>query len=220
LSLLVSKLSEGKKQAEGMIKRKVLSEAEKKIKEKFDVSGETYEELLESLNEKIHLQTSNVGDQFKKEKEILKSKVSFLESELEKVKSEFERSTSEKVIIDKISPYLQRFEFVTEKVKQMAIQDYLNSRKFINSDGEIFLEIDDKPVAAIEHDFEKHALQYAVLKNQNSPTKKPTSVEISGTDASFGDSISELLKALKTAPVDEREAIKSKIKLLESKMKN
>ena len=58
-------------------------------------------------------------------------------------------------------------------------------------------------------------LQFAVIKANSAP--KPTSVEINDTTSSFGNTISELLKALKTAPVEEREAIKNKIKQLELK---
>ena len=213
--IAVMKLSEGKKQAEGMAKKKVLSEAEKKLKEKFELTGNTYDELIDSLADKMVSQSDNTGEQLRKEKEALKVKLADYEDRLNRMQQEYELQMNQKTIVDKLNPLLSKYDFATDKVKQLAINDYIQNRKFIVSDGDIFLELDGKPVAYIESDLEKHMLQFAVIKANSAP--KPTSVEINDTTSSFGNTISELLKALKTAPVEEREAIKNKIKQLELK---
>ncbi len=212
----ISKLSEGKKQAEGMAKKKVLSEAEKKLKDKFDITGSNYEEMIEALYEKIASQSDNTGDTLKKEKEALRVKISDLEEKLQSQQAEFEKLINQRTIVEKLDPLLNKYEFATDKVKQLAISDYINNRNFIVSDGDLFLDIDGKPTAYIDADLERHMLQFATLKQTQ--IKKPASVDISSDSSSFGETISDLLKALRTAPVEERPAIKQKIKQLEQKI--
>jgi hypothetical protein len=213
--LSIVKLSEGKKQAEGMARKKVLSEAEKKLKDMFDVTGETYDDLVTSLKAKLEATQTNTDEQLRREKEALKARLADVENKLSEAQNEFQRTLNEKMIIEKLSPQLTKYEFATDKVKNLALQDYLRNRSFIVSDGDIYLEIDGKPVANMENDLNSHMLQFATIK-QNA-TVKPKSVDISDNTSSFGNSISELIKALKTAPVEEREAIKAKIKQIEAK---
>ncbi|MFO0202795.1 MAG: hypothetical protein ACK528_06650, partial [Alphaproteobacteria bacterium] len=145
----------------------------------------------------------------------LKAKIFEAENKLAQKEQEYEKQLTQKTIIDKITPLLSKYEFATDRVKQLALQEYINSNQFIVSDDELFIEIDGKPIASMDAILERHMLQFGTLKQAGS--QKPKAVEVSGNNASYGDSISELLKQLKTAPIEEREAIKAKIKQIEQK---
>jgi hypothetical protein len=208
--LKISKLSEGKTQGEGMAKRLVRTEIESLMKRELGVEGK-FDEMVESLKAKLSGTKETNNDDNEKQSLALKAKISDLEETIFSQKSKFLKIESDTKVKGKLGSLIDTFEFATPKVKQVAVDSYLNSRKFTFSDDDIFIDNNGTLSAKFNEDVEKHFLDFAVKKQPKE--KKPTSLKIDSTD--YGNDLSELNKQYSNATTaDEKKAILAKIKTI------
>lgn len=211
----VQALSEGKKQGEGRAKRETLSNAEKLLKEKFEVDGSTFEEIVEGLTKKVGKVEYKTDEKIIKERDAWKQKVVELTAEKEQLQKQFERNGIIAEVKQKLTPIVSKFQFPTERVKEIAFEQFVADKEFLISEGSIFVMQEGKPVGTFETVAELHFKDFGVPvdKTQKVPPHRTTTQ----SQHSYGETVSELMVSLRTAKTpDEQNAIMDKLKALES----
>lgn len=216
----ITNLREGKTQGEGMAKRTIYSDVERKIKETFGASGEGLDSILEDAKKKFETKPKGEFDrtEFDKQIEIHKEKARVKEEEANALKTKLERIELKDSVLSGISEHIKNFDFASQKVKDLAINEFVNSNKFIFSEGELFLDIAGKPSAQIEKHVNDHFGQFG------KPIKEDPKKPFTGTrqdQTRLSNKLPELYKSLNEAKTaEERTNIFDKIKSLESEMAN
>lgn len=204
----------GKREAEGMAKRTILSEAEKKLKSSFSVDGENFDEILTNLSGKIDTLTKagTKDEDLKKEVDTWKKTVKDLQSKLELKDKEFESIRTKEVVKSKIMPVLSKFEFATTKVQEIALNQFLDSNQFKIEGEDLFLEKNGAYFSNILETAENHFKEFGKVKDSG----KPAPVVRSGS-TNYGSTLKELLSQVdKVKTAAERQSILNQIQALES----
>jgi len=203
----ISKLSEGKKQGEGMTKRLVYTELETKLKDKFGVEGK-FDDMITSLESKLKDKGGN-NEAFENERKLWKVKFSDLESENNDLKAKATKVETRNKVKEQLNPILSDFEFSSSKIKDIAIKDYMDNRKFIFSGDDMFLDNDGTPSAKVKEDAEKHFMDFG--KKKGVKPEKPKSDKFDSN--SYSGDLAELTKQHSNAKtVEEKNAILKKMK--------
>ena len=208
----INGISEGKTQQEGMSKRLVRTEVENLLKKELGVDGQI-DEMVATLKTKL----SNVtgpkdGDsEIIQKNKALKLKISGLESDLQAERSIISSMKTNGKVKAKMADTLAKFDFSTPTVKKVAIETYLESRKFTFSDEDIFVDIDGTLSAKFNEDVEKHMLTYAKQLEEKKVEKKPGNLKLD--EATYSNDLTELNKQYALAKTaDEKKTILAKIK--------
>jgi hypothetical protein len=210
----ISGLSEGKKQGEGKAKREILTDLESKIKGKFDVSG-NLDEMIEALSEKVSKPIPGADEKIIKERDAWKAKFDEVQNQLTQKVKEFERVELVSTVKGKLKPILEKYSFVTPKVEQVALENYINGNEFIISGDDVFIVQDGKPVVAFETTAEKHFAEFGTPKDQRKTFPGAATQKPGGT--SYGTTQKELFTALRAAKTPEEAAtIQQQIASLDS----
>lgn len=210
----VSSLSEGKKQGEGKAKREVLSQAEKLLKEKFEVDGNNFDEIVEALTGKVGKVEIKADEKVIKERDAWKAKAEQAIAEKENLKKSFERIEVLSEVKQKLNPIIGKFEFPTEKVKEIAFEQFTKDKEFLISEGSIFIMQDGKPVGTFETLAENHFKDFGkpIQSGSGAPPNRQ-----SGSSTSFGTTTKELMQSLRQAKTpEERSTILQQLKALET----
>lgn len=208
----LGKLSEGKKQGEGMAKRLVSSEIEKRIKA-LGFEGESMDDLISS----IEASKKNAPDEskFKTQIELWKNKATTLEADLQKEREFVTQFKTRSKVEQAIMPLLSNFEFATDKVKSLAIDEFVRAHKFQDVDGMLIVEVDGKPTAAIDKIAEKHLSEFGKLKQTNQAPKPHFPGPGKGNVGA--DTLKELYEMHRKATTPQEKAqILDKIKAIEA----
>jgi hypothetical protein len=186
--LKVNYIAEGKKQGEGMAKR---------LKDTFGIDGANFNEIVENLK---GLKSDSKGDdKLKADLDKWKQTALAKDTEIQTLKSQFETIQVTDKIKGQILPKLDKFEFATSKVREVAISEFLNNRKFKVEGSDIFIEKNDAFFTLSESEIENHFKEYGVVKQVNPKATPPR--QTGGT--SYGSSKADILKAIDKAKTAE-----------------
>lgn len=169
--LSVTKFNEGKKQGEGMAKRLVMTEAEKTLKDTFEIEGSNFNEIVENL--KGLKSDGKTDDKLKADLDKWKQTALAKDTEIQNLKSQFETIQVTEKIKSQILPKLERFEFATPKVREVAVNEFLNNKKFKVEGSDIFIEKNDAFFTLGESEIENHFKEYGIVKATNSKGTPP-----------------------------------------------
>jgi len=200
----LTKFNEGKKQGEGMAKRLVMSENEKSLREAFNVDGANFSEIIDNLKS---LKSENKADEkILKERDQWKSTALSKDAEIQNLKTQFENIQLSEKVKSFILPKIDRFDFTTSKVRDVAVNDFIQNRKFKIEGSDIFIEKNDSFFTLSENEIENHFKEYGVaktVKNGTPPRNNSTSYGLSKADifkdiekATTPDEIARLREAL------------------------
>jgi hypothetical protein len=203
----------GKREAEGMAKRTILTDAEKKLKTTFDVDGKDFDELLNNLNSKFEsLSKSGTKDEdLKKQVDTWKTTVKELQLKLDSKDKEFENIRTKEVVKSKITPVLGKFEFATDKVQEIALNQFLEKNQFKVDGEDLFLEKNGAYFSNIIEAAEIHFKDFGKVKevNRNAPPNRTG-------DTNYGTTLKDLLTQVEKAKTtEERQSIMNQIQSLE-----
>ena len=211
----ISKLSEGKKQGEGMAKRTILSDAEKKIKEKFNVEGSTFDDLIESLSTKVNSQPTD--EKYKKEIDLLKAKNEDLATKYNGLLTNVSKIETKSKLMTILKPVFDKIEFATAKVEEMAINDFVGSYEFPDSESGLYAKKNDKVFVDLESLALTHFKEYG--KEKQVQQAKPN-VIFPNNSYTGGKTMDELFDQInKSKTPEERAQILDEIKKLEAAKK-
>lgn len=199
----ITGISEGKKQAEGRAKKETLTEVERALKSKFEVDGNNFDELLEALSGKVGKVEYKADEKVIKERDIFKAKYEAERLKNEETLKKFEKIETHGKVKSKLEPILGKFEFATDRVKEIAINSFLESSEFLISGNEIFLVQDGKPVTSFDQFAEKHMSEFGKAKQEGKVIPK-----INGLpgNTSYGNNPKELIESLRKATTAEEKA--------------
>lgn len=203
----------GKKEAEGMARRLVMSDVEKRLKSSFEIDGKDFDEIINSLSTKIETisKSGSKDDELKKQVDTWKSTVKELQGKLDLKDKEFEGIRTKDVVKSKIMPILAKFEFATEKVQEIAINQFLSENQFTVEGEDIFLEKGGKFYSNPLEMAETHFKDFGKLKES-----KPGAPQTRSGATSYGGNLKELYAKIGTAKTpEERQAILVQIEALE-----
>ena len=211
--LSITKFNEGKKQGEGMAKRLVMTEAEKTLKDTFGVDGNSFNELVENLKVLKSSEGGKVDEKIKADAEKWKQTALAKETEIQTLKSQFETIQTTEKIRGQILPKLDKFEFATAKVREVAINEFLSTKKFKVDGSDIFLERHDNTFVVLsDNEIESHFKEFGTIKQGKPPGTPPR--QPSGT--SYGSSKAEIYKAIdKATTAEEITALREQLNALE-----
>ena len=168
--LKISKLSEGKKQAEGLAKRTVLSEVESKIKA-LGIDGDNFDDLIIKLDTRLKEKQGPPDDsKFKVQLDAYKNEVISLKEALQKEQEKAGKIELRQKVMAKLNPVLSKYEFGSEKAKIAAVSEFVETNKFITSDDEIFIDIQGKPSVNFEKIAESSLSQWGKIKTESGGT--------------------------------------------------
>jgi len=208
--LSVTKFNEGKKQGEGMAKRLVMTEAEKTLKDTFGVDGKDFNELVENL--KGLKSDSKADEKLLKERDQWKQTALSKDVEIQNLKNQFETIQVTEKIKSQITPKLDKFEFATSKVREVALNDFIQNRKFKIEGADIFIERNDAFFTLSENEIESHFKEYGTIKQG-----KPSGTPPRQSGISYGTSKADIFKAIDNAKTPEEIAeLRSRLASLES----
>ena len=163
--------------------------------------------VQESKNQIKSLKTQievKADEKVVKERDAWKAKAEQALLEKENLKKQFERIEILSQVKQKVNPIISKFEFPTEKVKEIAFEQFTNDKEFLISEGAIFIMQDGKPVGTFEQMAENHFKDYGKpIENKNTP---PPNRNTGGSHASYGTTVSELMTSLRTAKTPEERA--------------
>lgn len=203
----------GKREAEGMAKRTILNDAEKKLKSSFEVDGKDFDEIIGNLNAKFESLTK-VGtkdEDLKKQVDTWKNTVKDLQSKLESKDKEFETIRTKEIVKSKILPVLGKFEFATSKVQEIALNQFLETNQFKIDGDDLFLEKNGAYFSNINETAENHFKEFGKVKEVG---KSAPNVRSGQTN--YGNTLKELLGQIdKAKTTEERQAIMTQIEALE-----
>jgi len=197
----ISKLSEGKKQGEGMAKRTILSDVEKKIKDKFGVDGSNFDELIESLSTKVTSQPTD--EKFKKEIDLWKAKHDDVFNKYNGLLSNVQKLETKTKITSKLQSVIEKIDFPTSKVKDIAINDFIDSYSFEEAESGLYAKKGDKVIIDIENLALNHLKEYG--KEKQVQTAKPN-VSFAGGFTTGSKTKEELFAELDKAKTAEERA--------------
>ena len=164
----ISKISEGKKQGEGMAKRTILSDVEKKIKDKFGIDGTNFDELIDNLSTKVTSQPTD--EKFKKEIDLWKAKHDDVFTKYNGLLTNVQKIETKSKVTSKLSAVIDKIEFPTSKVKDIAINDFIDSYSFEEAESGLYAKKGDKVIIDIENLALTHLKEYGKEK-QVQPVK-------------------------------------------------
>ena len=197
--LKINSIAEGKKQGEGMAKRLVMTEAEKTLKDTFGIDGNNFNELVENL--KGLKSEGKTDEKLKSELDKWKQTALSKDTEIASLKSEFEKiQTTEKLKLS-IVPKLDKFEFATSKVREVAVNDFIQNRKFKIEGSDIFIERNDAFFTLSDNEIENHFKEYGTIKQSKGNGTPPRN-----TVTSYGTSKADLFKEIDKATTPEEVA--------------
>ena len=208
-------ISEGKKQAEGRAKREVLQSVEKVLKERFEITGDGFDEMVEQLSLKVNAKPIEVkDDKVLKERDAWKQKAEKEAAEKEVLKKQFEKIEKLSEVKQKLTPLLGRYEFPTEKVKQIAIDQFTEANDFLITDGQIFILQDGKPIGTFDTIAEKHFRDFGKVIEKGVPPARDGK-----PDVSYGETQKELMESLRKAKTpEEKNTIMQRLKVLDKQL--
>lgn len=208
----ITKLSEGKKQGEGMAKRSVLSEAEKKIKDKFNVEGTNFDELLDSLNTKLSSQPSD--DKYKKEIDLWKAKAEDFQTKYTGLLTSVSKIETKSKVTSRLENVFEKIEFPTNKVRDIAINDFIDQYHFEEAESGLYAKKGDKVIIDIEALALTHFKEYG--KEKENAKAKPN-VTFPNNGYTGGKTMEDLWQLLKDAKTPEdRAQVLDEIKKIEA----
>lgn len=196
-------ISEGKKQSDGRFVREKMEEVEKKLKD-IGIEGANFDEQINFIAANKKADTSEVNKDLQKKYEILRVKFEEAEKEKNNLVDKFHKIGLEKGLQKKLSGMIDKFQFATEHVKTKAIEDFINSNKFLENDGEVFLlDNEGKPTAKFDEVAQSHFGQWGELKQagQGAPPAR-----VGQNMGSFGNTPEELYSSLRKATTPEETA--------------
>jgi len=209
--LKINSIAEGKKQGDGMAKRLVMTEVDKHLKETFGVEGNDFKEIVENV--KGLKSESKTDDKVSKERDQWKQTALSKDVEIQNLKNQFEQIQTTDKIKSQILPKLDKFEFATPKVREVAVNEFLSNRKFKVDGQDIFIERNDAFFTLSDVEIENHFKEYGIVKSVKSNGTKPR--EQNGT--SYGSSVADLLKAIdKATTPEELSDLRSQLSALEN----
>lgn len=208
----VTKFNEGKKQGEGMAKRLVMTEAEKTLKDTFGIDGKDFNEIVENLKG-LKSDGGKPDEKLKADAEKWKQTALAKDNEISNLKSQFENIQVTEKIKSQILPKLDKFEFATSKVREVAVNEFLNNRKFKVEGSDIFIEKNDAFFTLSETEIDNHFKEYGVVK-AGKPNGTPPRHQSS---TSYPKTRTELFKAIDNAKTSEEIAeLKEQLATLEN----
>ena len=197
--LSITKFNEGKKQGEGMAKRLVMTEAEKTLKDTFGVDGNSFNELVENL--KGLKSESKADEKLLKERDQWKATALSKDTEIQNLKTQFETIQVTEKIKTQIVPKLDKFDFATSKVREVAVNDFIQNRKFKIEGSDIFIERNDAFFTLSDNEIENHFKEYGTIKQSKGNGTPPRN-----TGTSYGTSKADLFKEIDKATTPEEVA--------------
>lgn len=197
--LSITKFNEGKKQGEGMAKRLVMTEAEKTLKDTFGVDGSNFNELVENL--KGLKSESKADEKLLKERDQWKATALSKDTEIQNLKTQFETIQVTEKIKTQIVPKLDKFDFATSKVREVAVNDFIQNRKFKIEGSDIFIERNDAFFTLSDNEIENHFKEYGTIKQSKGNGTPPRN-----TGTSYGTSKADLFKEIDKATTPEEVA--------------
>ena len=197
--LSITKFNEGKKQGEGMAKRLVMTEAEKTLKDTFGVDGSNFNELVENL--KGLKSESKADEKLLKERDQWKATALSKDTEIQNLKTQFETIQVTEKIKTQIVPKLDKFDFATSKVREVAVNDFIQNRKFKIEGSDIFIERNDAFFTLSDNEIENHFKEYGTIKQSKGKGTPPRN-----TGTSYGTSKADLFKEIDKATTPEEVA--------------
>ena len=197
--LSITKFNEGKKQGEGMAKRLVMTEAEKTLKDTFGVDGNSFNELVENL--KGLKSESKADEKLLKERDQWKATALSKDTEIQNLKTQFETIQVTEKIKTQIVPKLDKFDFATSKVREVAVNDFIQNRKFKIEGSDIFIERNDAFFTLSDSEIENHFKEYGTIKQSSGKGTPPRN-----TGTSYGTSKADLFKEIDKATTPEEVA--------------
>lgn len=211
--LSITKFNEGKKQGEGMAKRLVMTDAEKVLKDTFGVDGKDFNELVENVKS-LKTESGKPDDKIISERDKWKQTALEKEKEIDKLKNDFEVVRTTEKIKSQIGPRLEKFEFATNRVKELALNEFISNRKFKIDGSDIFIESSDNTFKTLSDNLiEDHFKEFGTVKPVGGKGTPPRGNQ-GGTN--YGSTHSELLKAIEKATTPEELAtIKTQLAALE-----
>lgn len=204
----------GKKEGEGMAKRTILTDAEKKLKTSFEVDGKDFDDILSNLNAKFETlsKSGSKDEDLKKQVDTWKNTVKDLQSKLESKDKEFESIRTKEVVKNKILPVMGKFDFATPKVQEIALNQFLETNAFKIEGDDLFLEKDGKYFSNALELAENHFKDFGKPKENKGPNAPNTRNGLNGNANTLKDLLAEVNKA-KTS--EERQSIMARIEALE-----
>ena len=196
--LAITKLNEGKIQGEGKAKRLVMTEAERTLKDTFGVDGSNFNEIVENL--KGLKSDGKTDDKLKADLDKWKQTALAKDNEIQTLKNQFETIQVTEKIKSQILPKLDRFDFATSKVREVAVNEFLSNRKFKVEGSDIFIEKNDAFFTLSENEIDNHFKDYGVLKSNKPNATAPR--QTNGA-TSYGTSKADILKAIDKATTSE-----------------
>lgn len=185
----------------GMQTRLAKTALEKSLKEKFAfLKGSKLDDMMDEIDAQLSSSGSSDSEKLALTKQIeaFKLKAEKAEKEL----SDFTKAEADKArkasIVARLSAQLEKYEFVSDKVKELAIDQFINSNSFIVSGTDIFLEKDSKPVVISDKDIESHFSSFGSVKDTK---KKLPNTRDEGGEGKL--SRQDLFKKLKEASTPE-----------------
>jgi hypothetical protein len=197
----ISKLVEGKKQGEGMAKRTILSDAEKKIKEKFNVEGASFDDLIESLSTKVNTQPSD--DKYKKEIDLWKAKHDDLINKYNGLLTNVTKIETKTKVTSKLSTVFDKIDFPSNKVKELAINDFVEQFQFEEAESGLYAKQGERVIIDIENLALNHFKEYGKMKEVQSAKPNVTFPNMSYTGKKTMD---ELFAEIPKAKTPEEQA--------------
>ena len=165
------KLREGKQQGEGMAKRLERTEFEKKLKG-FGLTGDDLDTMLQDMETKF--KTGPDETKYKDQISAWKSKATSLEVDLQKERERIAKIEQKSKVKDALGDVLGKFDFASPKVASMAINEFVESYKFIEAEDTLMIEVDGKPSVNLAGIAERHFSDYGKLKSGgNKPPQFP-----------------------------------------------
>lgn len=208
-----SSISEGKKQGEGMARRLVSTEIENLFSKELGINGKI-NEMVETLKTKLANPVDGGNEEFKKREIAYKTQISDLEKTILTNKEKFSKIETQSKVKSKLMPLISGFDFATDKVKEVAINSYLNNKKFSISENDIFIDVNGVLNADFDKDVDKHFSEFAKKKKVENP--KPGAAKPDGT--TYSTDLAELTKLHSNATTtDEKNAILKQMKAIMKK---
>jgi hypothetical protein len=123
------------------------------------------------------------------------------DTEIQNLKTQFETIQTTEKIKTQIVPKLDKFDFATSKVKEVAVNDFIQNRKFKIEGSDIFIERNDAFFTLSDNEIENHFKEYGTIKQSKGNGTPPRN-----TGTSYGTSKADLFKEIDKATTPEEVA--------------
>jgi hypothetical protein len=198
-----------------MAKRTILSDAEKKIKEKFNVEGASFDDLIESLSTKVNTQPSD--DKYKKEIDLLKAKNDDLSNKYNGLLTNVTKIETKTKVTSKLSTVFDKIDFPSNKVKELAINDFVEQFQFEEAESGLYAKQGERVIIDIENLALNHFKEYGKVKEVQNAKPNVTFPNTSYTGSKTMDELFAEIPKAKNA--EERAQILDEIAKLEAAKK-